>query len=566
MEGPLAEAAVEEGEAPAALGLPPALSSRSLQPSEAAADAMAVKDMQEMFDVFDDDHGGTIEGIEFGNHLNDSLGFDLEHSGLESLFDEVDTSGNGSIDREEWTAMMRSILHKLEKKPLTPDHVRRVLKAVLLPVENRGAGNTRVDPTAIQPGFAKLGVRLTAEQANGVMLSALGLGQDPESPVPQGYSVNGAHSTAGGPQLEDICEVLSSLLRTDNIQTRTRATVVAPAGQGKSSPAGSLALFGSPIAHEIDDVDIGANLGPLLQMVPLFAKLDDQKFSRLTEICQRSETRHKKGDAIVKQGEVGHELFLLLSGTAFASVYSDEHRKKPTIVKNYSKGDYFGERALLRDDGKRAANVFVSSADALCCKISRQEFHDLIGGLDSSTATQAEATNAAVEGRESGHDGQQVESWRQQVSDVDAIEHWRTLIRRFLWLDMLHDRIDDSRTLQGHKKHTQTEADARQEISKRVFFFAPDAPFVNQWQLFQVLVLVFTAIIVPLRAGFDQIDSDDPVFWFTFDVVSDVYFWFDIILNFRTAYFDNQQRIEHNDRKVAWNYATGASDTFMQQG
>lgn len=71
-------------------------------------------------------------------------------------------------------------------------------------------------------------------------------------------------------------------------------------------------------------------------------------------------------------------------------------------------------------------------------------------------------------------------------------------------------------------------------------------------------MLVITAILVPLRAGFDQIDGESPKFWFTFDLISDLYFWFDMVLNFRTAYFDSQQKLVHNDKKVAWNYATGA--------
>ena len=144
------------------------------------------------------------------------------------------------------------------------------------------------------------------------------------------------------------------------------------------------------------------------------------------------------------------------------------------------------------------------------------------------------------------------------MSDVDAVENWRTLVRRFLWLDMLHDTIDQHQTLQGRKKNTSTEADIRQEISTRCFFFEPDAPFVSQWQLFQVLVLLFTAIIVPLRAGFDQIDTNNPTAWFLFDLVSDLYFWFDIVLNFRTAFFDERLKLQHSQRKVAWNYATGA--------
>ena len=50
----------------------------------------------------DDDHGGTIEAEEFGNHLKSGLGISLDQEGLESLFEEVDSSDNGHIDREEW--------------------------------------------------------------------------------------------------------------------------------------------------------------------------------------------------------------------------------------------------------------------------------------------------------------------------------------------------------------------------------------------------------------------------------------------------------------------------------
>lgn len=549
-----AGAVLEEGEAPApSLAREPS-GARTRHPvSRAAIDAMATKDMQEMFDVFDDDQGGTVEGSEFARHLNDSLSFALDQDGLDGLFDEVDTSGNGHIDREEWVKMMRGILHKLEKKPLSSADVRRVLESTLVPVEHRGA--ERVSLAAIQPGFAKLGVRVTAEQASGVMLSALGLGPDlaPGSPM-QSSRTNRAGSKGDGPRLEDICEALVSLLRKDGIQTAVQSTAAAQGAQDESPPA-DLALFGLPIALEMDDVDIGANLGPLLQMVPLFANLDDEHFSRLTAICQRSKVRFKKGDAIVKQGEIGHEMFLLLSGNAYASLYSDEHGKKPIIVKNYSKGDYFGERALVRDDGKRMANIFVSSADALCCKITRQEFHDLVGGLDGGSATEVGAAESAESTRP---DNNHLQNWRQQLSDVNAIEQWRTLIRRFHWLDVLHDTIDQRRTMQGRKMHTLSEADIRKEISARSFFYTPDAPFIAKWQLFQVLVLVITAIIVPLRAGFDQIDSDSPTFWFIFDLVSDLYFWFDIVLNFRTAYVDNHQKLEHRDKRVAWNYITGA--------
>lgn len=470
----------------------------------AAHETTAVKDMQEMFDTFDDDNGGTIEADEFANHLKSGLGFDVDQPGLDSLFAEVDTSNNGHIDRDEWAEMLRSILHKLVKKPVTTDEMHRALKAMLLPDHHHEPACIHIKD--IQPTFAKLGVRLTASQAQGVMLSSLGLGKnDPSAQSIPGDSASAGYGTVNGPLLDDICEALSSLLRADSFQTG--ATAVAQLAHNERSPAGSIALFGAPLALDMEDVDIGSNLGPLLQMVPLFADLDDEQFARLTEICERNEARYKKGDAILNQGDDGHELILLLSGTAYASIYSEDHGAKPKIVKSYSKGDYFGERALLQDDGKRAANVFVSSADAVCCKICRQEFHDLVGGVPVQSTTEID---------------RKLQRWRQQVSDVDAIEQWRTLVRRFLWLDMLKDVIDERRTMQGRKSHTKTEEDIRHEISKECFFFDPDGLFVSQWQLFQIPVLVVMAIVVPLRASFDQIDFENPIFWFIFDLISDV--------------------------------------------
>jgi hypothetical protein len=286
----------------------------------------------------------------------------------------------------------------------------------------------------------------------------------------------------------------------------------------------------------------GYGLGLFLQKVPLFANLDEGEFTRLTEVCARGERRYKQGDQIVRKGDDGDELHLLLSGTAYAQVDSEElEMPKPIIVKNYSKGDYLGEVALMEEDGKRTADVFVSSGEALCAAISRQDFRKLVGITFSADGSQS--AGAGVTNRHGSPGAAVVGGWRKQVSDVNAIEQWRTVVRRYLWLDLLHDTIDQSRTMQGRKSHAQTEQEVRDEIEKRFFFFAPDDNFVSSWQLFQVLVLVFTAIIVPLRAGFDQIDMGSPVFWFVFDVTSDVYFYFDILLNFRTAYISKEGRL-----------------------
>lgn len=91
--------------------LPPSPPARQPRAAERAADAakartparaaaeeqQIVKDMQELFDIFDDDGGGTIEATEFGAHLNQGLGMSLDETALKNLFEEIDFSGNGSV-------------------------------------------------------------------------------------------------------------------------------------------------------------------------------------------------------------------------------------------------------------------------------------------------------------------------------------------------------------------------------------------------------------------------------------------------------------------------------------
>ena len=87
-----------------------------------------------------------------------------------------------------------------------------------------------------------------------------------------------------------------------------------------------------------------------------------------------------------------------------------------------------------------------------------------------------------------------------------ALELWRCALRRYLWLDILHETIEMNHTMSGKRSSKKTENELRREVAERQFYFTPDAPAIVRWELFQVLVLIFTAIIVPLRAGFDQID------------------------------------------------------------
>eukprot|EP01052_Picozoa_sp_SAG31_P068785 SAG31_NODE_27594_length_423_cov_1.104938_1_plen_80_part_01 len=61
-------------------------------------------------------------------------------------------------------------------------------------------------------------------------------------------------------------------------------------------------------------------------------------------------------------------------------------------------------------------------------------------------------------------------------------------------------------------------------------------------------------VMVPLRIGFDYDEPPtSPLFWV--DVLIDLYFLVDIVVNFRTAYIDDHGQLETNLRMIARQYA-----------
>ncbi len=66
-----------------------------------------------------------------------------------------------------------------------------------------------------------------------------------------------------------------------------------------------------------------------------------------------------KGDAVIKEGELGDMFFIVSEGEAIATK-TMKPGEEPQKVMEYKKGDYFGERALLMNEA-RAANIVVTS-------------------------------------------------------------------------------------------------------------------------------------------------------------------------------------------------------------
>ena len=84
----------------------------------------------------------------------------------------------------------------------------------------------------------------------------------------------------------------------------------------------------------------------------------------------------------------------------------------------------------------------------------------------------------------------------------------------------------------------------------------PDSQFSAIWDLTQVALLLYVAVTVPLRAGFDIAVP----LWstgFFIDLTIDLYFVLDICLNFRTAYYNLDGSREERPGKIASNYCHG---------
>nr|XP_027200362.1 cGMP-dependent protein kinase, isozyme 2 forms cD4/T1/T3A/T3B-like [Dermatophagoides pteronyssinus] len=82
---------------------------------------------------------------------------------------------------------------------------------------------------------------------------------------------------------------------------------------------------------------------------------------------------HKK-DIIVKQGEPGDVLYVIISGVA--EVWVDNR-----LVRQLSKNDYFGERALLYSEPRSA--TIIASTSVECVSVSRSMLEKVVGDLES---------------------------------------------------------------------------------------------------------------------------------------------------------------------------------------
>jgi cAMP-dependent protein kinase regulator len=111
-----------------------------------------------------------------------------------------------------------------------------------------------------------------------------------------------------------------------------------------------------------------------LEEVPLLSSLKTYERAKIADALES--VKFSAGEKIITEGEPGDNFYLLESGEAQAFKAGVEKS-----VKDYSRGDYFGELALL-DDKPRAASV-VAKTDVKVAKLGRDGFKRLLGPVEA---------------------------------------------------------------------------------------------------------------------------------------------------------------------------------------
>jgi len=151
-------------------------------------------------------------------------------------------------------------------------------------------------------------------------------------------------------------------------------------GCNSSSPGGQSGQRNSLIKQQmreqqsevkLEGVDL-TNVANFLGRVPLFQSLTNEDRQRVADSC--SPAGFKRGEAIIKQGDLCKEFYFIMSGEVSVR-FKPPNSVTEDKVAALKAGDYFGEAALLKDIPRAATIVAENVVQTL--KMSREKFMEL---------------------------------------------------------------------------------------------------------------------------------------------------------------------------------------------
>lgn len=114
-----------------------------------------------------------------------------------------------------------------------------------------------------------------------------------------------------------------------------------------------------------------------LSQVKILESLEPNERSKLADAFK--EETFAPGEYVIKEDETGNVFYFIAEGEAIATK-TLEAGKPPVEVMGYKKGDYFGERALIKNE-PRAANV-IAKTDLTVVSLDRHSFKRLLGPIE----------------------------------------------------------------------------------------------------------------------------------------------------------------------------------------
>ena len=148
----------------------------------------------------------------------------------------------------------------------------------------------------------------------------------------------------------------------------------------------------------------------LLSKVPLLQNLDEKERARVADVLEGEEI--EPNHPIVVAGEPGEHMYFLEKGDAVAEV-------KGETVMRYSRGDYFGELALLTDQ-PRKATVTSGAEGARCLKLGRASFNEFAEKCAAILEQRKAMYDVAAGGTSSEDDDSESEEIESEDEEVES--------------------------------------------------------------------------------------------------------------------------------------------------
>lgn len=167
---------------------------------------------------------------------------------------------------------------------------------------------------------------------------------------------------------ENDTEGLAALLKDSDEDACARACIdAANKAGGKDNITAVVVTVGDLNARDNKRTERLRLRREVLARMPLFRPLTHHEILRLLQVTETK--RYQDGDAVIKQGEKGDELFIVLDGKVDVTAGD---QKLATLTR----GEHFGEMALIRSQ-PRSATVKSDGVSELMV-VRRQEFFEIL--------------------------------------------------------------------------------------------------------------------------------------------------------------------------------------------